>query len=444
MLDTVALQLELFHSFAADDRIDRDVDRETAHVEMSANTAAAATLRRPRKKLGEPNQCCYCQQFFRPFRSAQGTYCSVFCRGKEVFSRRMAVGAFGEFLHGRALASPMTLKALAADIGLPSGSMFGRLVEGTHPTPATYARLRAYFGEALPAVDVVTPRGSKRGDERPKAPRIVLTCRSCSSASPPLAPAEMRARKSVSPDGSTYLCRRCHGKVTLHGAQMRQLSQTFGISPQDPADQKLMGHRLLLENAIRKAGGRTRVLEAANNARAKGLTEDGKRRLTLGLIASSQRRGEFRLCVRCGLLLYLGPDRIRAGAVGFHGPCYRAWRQGYEWLSWDRTVGPVRDKRRAEMVRKLPPPRPKGNRWRPTNPDVLATAFVAVVRHYGLRESWRDLGERLSLDHSNLRRAAIRFVEQLPASWSLVLKARGAGAHLDELLPVSSLKTRRE
>jgi hypothetical protein len=277
-------------------------------------------------------------------------------------------------------------------------------------------------------------------DCRPGTSRIVVFCRRCPK-SKRLWPSAVRQRKSIEQDERGYwqLCRECRSRDTLRFGRMAQASE-LGVLPSDDPDVRRAAMQERMASAVAAAGGRVKLMELANNARKRGLTERGRRRLTLGLMIAAERPGQFRLCLLCHKLIYLAPSRFTQGASGYHGECWNRWRWGAVYREWITKVGSPDGPLASARRRRFPPPTPPRPAYRPPGAPHLDRSFRWLLRHYGLSQSWRDIGGRESIDHKTVSRDVRRLIAILPDSWAKVFGGKRAGKQLDTLLSIADLR----
>ena len=276
---------------------------------------------------------------------------------------------------------------------------------------------------------------------RDRTVQIVAHCRRCGRERKfwPSAAAVRQSLEHRADGAYTYLCRSCQSRDRLRGARLKLLS-VYGVTQADGDDVRLAAMQQHAQAVVKKAGGRQAVLSLANKARAEGLSAGGKRRLSLGLLIAADRSGEFRQCPLCHCLIYLLPVRLRQKARGIHRACYREWQNGKEHQAWIRSLGAVGDPMRPLKMRKTPPPMPKRPKGRPATPEMLGRYFTWVLRHYGLGQSWRAIGEADGYGESGVRGGVATFIRLLPSTWALVFCGRTSGPRLDTTLPVADLR----
>lgn len=273
-------------------------------------------------------------------------------------------------------------------------------------------------------------------------PAVTLTCRRCGNQRQ-LKPGAVAQRATVQdgPNGQTYLCRPCQGRDTLRHARTKLLTR-YGVTPSDDAATKLAAMQQHAANMVAKAGGRARVIELANAARAGGISDRGRERLSLALLARADERrsGSFQLCHLCRKLLYLNESRQRQGAVGFHDDCHHAWQRSDVYQRWLTQVGGPSDPMRELRLAKLPRPLPPVPRGKQPTSDQLGRHLRWLVRHFGLGESWRDIARADSYDHTTVRSGVLSLVPMLPDSWAAVFGGRRTGQQLDKHLPIERIR----
>lgn len=279
------------------------------------------------------------------------------------------------------------------------------------------------------------------GDCRDRSkPAVSLTCRRCGKQRS-FKPSAATARDTVQdgPNGQTYMCRPCQGRETLRHARTKLLTR-YGVTPSDDADTRLAAMQEHAARMVTKGGGRAKVLELANAARANGISDRGRERLSLGLLASKPRPGTFQLCHLCRKLLYLPPSRQTQGAVGFHAECHHEWQRSEVYQRWLREIGSPSDPMRDLRIQRLPRPLPPAPRGRQPTSEQLGRQLRWLIRHFGLGDSWREIGQADHIDHANVRRGVLALIPMLPDSWVTVFGGRRTGRMLDKHLSIDRLR----
>lgn len=285
----------------------------------------------------------------------------------------------------------------------------------------------------------------------PAAASVDVPCRRCGT-SLAIPHKELRRRRTLEfgTAGPTRLCRRCVGRDALRIARQKLLA-TYGVGRHSSEEERRQAFMAHLELATAKAGGRDKLDELWRRGAAQPKSEDAKRRHTLGRIANTRRRrGEFRLCLHCHKLLYLHPAKLvptevarrkwnRRPALGLHRGCFREWERSPEFLAWFARIRSL-DHGLKEMHRRRDPMRlPAAPRGKPARPEQLDRHFRWLIRHFGLGESWREIGERDDFDHAAVLRGVRSLLDVLPPTWHGVFCGMPPGKHLDELLPIARL-----
>jgi hypothetical protein len=230
-------------------------------------------------------------------------------------------------------------------------------------------------------------------------------------------------------DRLTYLCWPCQSHDKMRAMLAKQLADA-GV-PAD-ADQSVRSQALLARLGDGRQWGRPQPI----------FTEQGLRRKTAGMLLSDAQRGAvFRLCPYCRKLIYLRPSRLKAGALGFHGACYRAYRQTEQHREWRKLVGSARSPRYQARRRRYPEPLPHKGPGRAVASDQLAQRFRWLIRQTLLRQSLREIAALDQCGRSTVSEGIAAFVDLLPNTWTEVYGGGTTGKHLDDLLPIARLRT---
>jgi hypothetical protein len=284
--------------------------------------------------------------------------------------------------------------------------------------------------------------------------KVELCCRRCGRTKT-VCPSAARQRTSAKlEDGRwTYLCRTCQGRERLHTARAVLLADYGVTSRSSDAERSEAARRHLTETVFETVGrkisteknlrwetyterGKVEVKQRRDAARER-LTDKGRADLALGIAVSKVRRGEWRPCPLCHLLVYLSPSRVEQASRGFHASCYHEWQRGAEYREWLKQQR-ANSKKPMARRRRNPMPLPVAPSNRPPSNGTLERGFRWTIQHYGLGKSWRAIAEADNYEHPAIIKSAKAFIARLPDRWEMVF---GASRNLlDDLLPITQLR----
>src|SRR5207244_3543649 len=178
--------------------------------------------------------------------------------------------------------------------------------------------------------------------------------------------------------------------------------------------------------------------------------EAGRRKQTLGRLAHNRRGAEFRLCLLCHLLLQLKRQQLkpsaeyaarwnRRPALGFHWGCWQEWRKDPKYSKWETELRMLGTPEGETYRRFHPMPEPPSLEGRTPTTEQLDRHFRWLIRHFCLRESWREIGKRDHFHHTTVMRCVKWLIQHLPATWSHVFPGRHLGRFLDKVAPMDEL-----
>ena len=244
------------------------------------------------------------------------------------------------------------------------------------------------------------------------------------------------------PDTNTYLCRFCAADARRRwcarcGAELFRKTRgtlctrclgrdrapylqriAVGLDARAAPDELLSAQRRHIRDVVAASGGHGKLLAVANNARArKGLSGNGRFRLTVWKMIRASRRGTLMLCPLCRRWKYRPP--ARRDRPGFHATC------------WQQVA--------LSTVAQRLPARRHGERG--PGAAEAARRFEWLLRHFLLRESLRTIaGTAGYAGDGPIRRGLDDFIDRLPDHWRDVFRNQGGGRFLDDALPVDRLR----
>ncbi len=179
--------------------------------------------------------------------------------------------------------------------------------------------------------------------------RTEVICRRC-GMSTMLAAGRIRNLKSLQViDGRhLYLCRSCQA----HDRQRTVAKQSLAAEYMKSSTAE--GLKEHMKTVVSGIGGHAALHAMRDSARRRGISDRARQRLSIRKLINTRRAGRFQLCSICNLLLYLDPGRVRDGALGVHGQCWREYMTTPAYLGWRKLVGNTASPRYAGRVAKNP------------------------------------------------------------------------------------------
>jgi len=237
----------------------------------------------------------------------------------------------------------------------------------------------------------------------------------------------------------TYLCRDCQSHDRLRSVA-RPMLAWFYEKGREETSEALATH---VRSLVKRAGGRGALNQARDAARSQGLTEKGRRQLSVHKLvtAASKRQGEFRLCAlpSCRRLIYFPPSRLKQGAA-FHRTCYLLYMESPEYLDWRQKIGDLRSPLFRARLARHPHPSPPAPEGRPATQEQWLARFRWTLKRFLLRKSWREIATEEHYRHSTVEEGVQAFISHLPDSWTEMFCGSRPGHRLDELMPVGRLR----
>lgn len=300
------------------------------------------------------------------------------------------------------------------------------------PEPATETRTRSTYEEATDTYLCAECWREELAVNASNA-RIVVRCRVpfCREERS-LTVGQLKQRPTYDKETATFLC----AKHSIQETLQNYLAAEYGLTRRTkPADRL----KILQDVAADMRSG-----SAGKPRRPGRLTEEGRRLRSIAAFINHRAPG-FRYCAACSGVKYIYPSWEERGVNLLHGSCYTAWQQSEAYIAAARARGNPRDdvgKERRLRINPLPMPKMgKGNR---PKPEDLERHFKWTLRHFLRDESFKEIAasetaQKITL--SGVRRAIGAFIRRLPESWSEVYSGNPSGRRLDEILPVSRLKS---
>ncbi len=211
------------------------------------------------------------------------------------------------------------------------------------------------------------------------ATHVRLVCRRC-GRDRLVTQADTRELKSTRADPRNWLCKTCTSRANARKARA-VLLKSYGLERGASASERAEVFRTHMATFI-DGKAHAAALELAHQARARGESEAGRRKRAIKSIIGIDWPGKFQLCPGCNTLIYLSVGRQKAGAHGFHGPCYLTFTHTETYRAWRARIGWTRSPAFAAKVARWPMPVPRRRgRGRPPCPEDVARHLRWLWRH---------------------------------------------------------------